>query len=96
LKGHFDDKPFHPYAPTLIFHGTADEEVSYKRCADLVQKSRADGGNVDIKLYADATHSFDSPGRKRQSVEANAVATEDAVEQSLRFFAHHLAGQGSR
>jgi dienelactone hydrolase len=90
LKGQFDDKPFRPYAPVLVFHGTADEEVSYKRCAALVETSRANGGDVDIRLYPGATHSFDSPARKRQKVDANAEATEDAVDRSLRFFAHHL------
>ena len=90
LKGQFDDKPFHPYAPMLILHGTADEEVSSQRCADLVQKSRANGGSVEIKLYPGATHSFDSPTRTRQSVDANAAATDDAVERSLHFFARHL------
>ena len=63
LKGKFDGVPFRPYAPTLVLHGTADEEVSYKRCADLVEKGRASGGDVDIKIYQGATHSFDSPGR---------------------------------
>lgn len=38
LKGHFDERPFFPYAPVLVFHGTADDEVSYKRCKALVQK----------------------------------------------------------
>ena len=90
LKGQFDEKPFRPYAPTLVFHGTADEEVSYKRCAALVDKSRENGGNVQIKLYPGATHSFDSPSRKRQRVDANSAATEDAVERSLRFFARYL------
>jgi carboxymethylenebutenolidase len=92
LKGQFDDKPFRPYAPVLVFHGTADEEVSYKRCAALVEKSQVNGGNVQIKIYQGATHSFDSPSRKRQKVDANADATKDAVEQSLRFFAQYLGG----
>src|SRR5436190_13945125 len=90
LKGHFEDKPFRPYAPTLVFHGTADEEVSYKRCAALVERSRENGGNVEIKIYPGATHSFDSPSRKRQKVDANAEATEDAVERSRDFFARYL------
>jgi dienelactone hydrolase len=90
LKGQFGDKPFLPYAPTLVFHGTADEEVSYKRCVALVDRSRQQGGNVEIKLYQGATHSFDSPSRKRQSVDANSSATEDAVESSLRFFARYV------
>ena len=90
LKGHFDERPFAPYAPSLLFHGTADEEVSHKRCAALVDKSRASGGDVQMVTYKGATHSFDSPSRKRQSVDANADATEDAIERSLKFFAQHL------
>jgi carboxymethylenebutenolidase len=90
LKGAFDDRPLLPYAPTLVLHGTADEEVSYKRCRGLVEKSRAAGGLVEIKLYAGAAHNFDAPGRSIQKVGANAVATEDAVKRSLHFFARHL------
>ncbi len=90
LKGQFDEKPFRPYAPTLVFHGTGDEEVSYKRCAALVNRSRENGANIEITLYPGATHSFDSPSRKRQKVDANSTATADAVERSLRFFAQHL------
>ena len=93
LKGQFDEKPFRPYAPVLVFHGTADEEVSYKRCTALVEMSQENGGNVQIKIYRGATHSFDSPSRKRQKVDANADATKDAVEQSLRFFAQYLGGK---
>src|SRR5215510_14394617 len=93
LKGQFDEKPFRPYAPVLVFHGTADEEVSYKRCTALVEMSQENGGNVQIKIYRGATHSFDSPSRKRQKVDANADATEDAIEQSLRFFAQYLGGK---
>ena len=92
LKGQFDAKPFRPYAPVLVFHGTADDEVSYKRCVALVEKSQENGGNVQIKIYQGATHSFDSPSRKRQKVDANAEATEDAVEQSVRFFTQYLGG----
>ena len=95
LKGQFDQAPFRPYAPVLVFHGTADEEVSYKRCATLVDKSRENGGNVQIKIYEGATHSFNSPSRKRQNVDANSEATEDAMKRSLRFFERHL-GSGKR
>ncbi len=91
LKGQFDERPFRPYAPVLIFHGSADEEVSYKRCAILVDNSRQAGGNVEIKVYPGATHSFDSPGRKRRSIDANSAATEDAVGRAARFFARQLA-----
>ncbi|RTL72844.1 MAG: hypothetical protein EKK41_02535 [Hyphomicrobiales bacterium] len=90
LKGQFEDRALHPYAPTLVLHGTADEEVSYKRCRTLVEKARAEGGDIAIQIYEGATHSFDSPSRKRQGVEANALATDDAVKRSLEFFARHV------
>lgn len=93
LKGQFDEKPFRPYAPTLVFHGTADEEVSYKRCAALVDRSRKNGGEVEIKIYRGATHSFDSPSRNRQRIDANSAATKDAVKRSLRFFARYLGSE---
>jgi carboxymethylenebutenolidase len=93
LKGHFDERPFLPYAPVLVFHGTADEEVSYKRCEKLVDESRENGGNVHIKIYDGATHSFDSPSRKRQKVDANSEATDDAVQRAVRFFARHVSGE---
>jgi carboxymethylenebutenolidase len=92
LHGAFDDTPLRPTAPTLVLHGTADEEVSFRRCLDLVQRSRAAGGRVDIKLYPGATHSFDSPARSVQKRDANAIATDDAIAQALRFFAEHVAG----
>ena len=96
LKGQFDHKPFHPYAPVLLFHGTADEEVSYKRCAALVAQSRDIGGKIEMTIYEGATHSFDSPSRRRQKVDANAEATNDALKRALRFFAHHLGGSERR
>jgi len=92
LKGLFDQQPFRPYAPVLMLHGTADEEVSYKRCASLAERSREAHGNIEIKIYPGATHSFDAPTRKRQSNDANATATEDAVARSLRFFARYVGG----
>ncbi|MGH6814475.1 MAG: dienelactone hydrolase family protein [Hyphomicrobiaceae bacterium] len=93
LKGQFKDKPFRPYAPMLVMHGSADEEVSFRRCVHLIEESRANGGNVEIEIYRGATHSFDSPSRKRQSVDANSAATKDAVARSLDFFERFLRGR---
>jgi dienelactone hydrolase len=90
LKGHFDNKPFLPYAPTLVFHGTADEEVSYSQCVALIERSRNSGGIAEIRLYRGATHSFDSPSRKRQELGANSEATADAIARSLTFFARYV------
>jgi carboxymethylenebutenolidase len=89
LKGQFENQ-YLPYAPVRVFHGTADEEVSPRRCGELVERSKAAGGDIEIQFYPGASHSFDDPGSKRQSNEANAVATEDAVQRSLRFFADRL------
>jgi carboxymethylenebutenolidase len=96
LKGRFDDEPFRPYAPMLVLHGTDDEEVSHRRCADLVERSQDNGGDLAIELYTGATHGFDTPTRKRQSVEANAEAREAAIDRSLRFFARHLRSEADR
>ena len=89
LKGKFDDG-YRPYAPVRVFMGTADEEVSAKRCTRLVEKSESLGGDIDITLYAGATHGFDDPSHKRSRVRANADATDDAVPRVLRFLAARL------
>ncbi|MDX2204614.1 MAG: dienelactone hydrolase family protein [Hyphomicrobiaceae bacterium] len=90
LQGLFADRPLAPYAPTLVLHGTADEEVSAERCRRLVETARAAGGNIQIRVYEGATHSFDAPSRKRQRIAANAQAREDAVPRALAFFALHV------
>src|SRR5712671_8227285 len=89
LKGQFEDQ-YLPYAPVQVFHGTADEEVSPRRCGELVERSRVDGGTIDIQYYQGATHSFDDPSTKRQSNAANAAATDDAVQRSVQFFSRYL------
>jgi dienelactone hydrolase len=89
LKGKFDDG-YRPYAPVRVFMGSADEEVSPRRCSDLVQRSASVGSDVDIVLYPGATHGFDDPSRKRSRVDANADATDDAVPKVLRFLAARL------
>ncbi len=91
LKGRFD-AGYRPYVPVVVLHGTADEEVSPKVCADLVARSRAENGAIDITLYPGATHDFDDPDRKRQGVAANAAARQDAIARALRFFAERLGG----
>jgi carboxymethylenebutenolidase len=67
--------------------GTADEEISPQECSDLVDASRAQHGNITIKVYPDATHDFDDPGASRQDVPANAAAARDATAGAIEFFA---------
>jgi dienelactone hydrolase len=93
LKGMFEDGRYRPYAPVRVLQGDADEEVSPKRCASLVGKSAALGGDIQIKLYPGATHDFDDPGRERQSVDANVAAKADALVQAQTFFAQYVEGQ---
>jgi dienelactone hydrolase len=92
LMGRFDDG-YRPYAPVRVLQGDADEEVSPKRCARLVDKSRAHGGDIEITLYPGATHDFDDPGRRRQSVEANRAAKAEAMPRAEAFFAAQLQGR---
>jgi dienelactone hydrolase len=89
LKGRFD-AGYRPYAPVEVMHGSADEEVSPQRCADLVARSNAQGGRIHITIYPGATHDFDDPSSKHQSNPANASATKDTTERALKFFAQQL------
>ena len=86
LKGQFTDG-LKPYAPVRVFHGSADEETSPRRCAELVAKSQAIGGDIEFQLYLDAIHGFDDPSPSHQSDEANASATRDAIARAIAFFA---------
>jgi len=86
LKKRFDAKGYTAYAPVRVFIGTEDEEVSPKLCQELVARSRKLGSDVELTVYPGATHSFDDPGKKRQSVPANAEAAEDAREKAGAFF----------
>ena len=90
LKGAFKGKIYRPDAPLRIFHGLADEETSPGLCATLVERSKAEGDDIEIALYPGATHDFDDPGAKRQSIEANAAAAAQATVEALQFFREHL------
>ena len=85
LKARFDNG-YRPYASVRVFQGTADEEVSPRLCRTMVEKSRAQGGDIEIRFYDSATHGFDAPTRRRQSVQANAIAAADALVSAQHFF----------
>jgi dienelactone hydrolase len=84
-----------PYAPVQILQGLADEEVSPRRCKELVEKSRARNADIRITLYPGATHDFDDPGTRRQSVAANVAANDDAVRRATEFFASLFKSQAA-
>ena len=86
LKGKFKTGLF-PYAPIRVFVGTADEEISPQECSDLVEVTRAQHGDITVRLYPGATHDFDDPGMSRQEVPANAAAMRDATAKAIEFLA---------
>ena len=94
LRGHFDAQGYRPYATVLAFHGTADQETSSRLCQRFVERSRALGGDIALKLYPGASHGFDEPGR--QKVSANREATADARTSSEKLFEKILADQQQR
>jgi dienelactone hydrolase len=89
LKGQFNDGIL-PYAPVRVFQGSADEEVSPRRCSELVEKSRALGGDIEFHLYPDATHDFDDPSPSHRENDANEAATLDVIPRAIEFFAGAL------
>jgi carboxymethylenebutenolidase len=91
LKGQFEEGIV-PYAPVRVFQGSADEEVPPKVCAELVDKSRASSGDVQLTLYPGATHDFDDPGSERRDNPANVAATTDVIPRAAAFFAGILRG----
>jgi dienelactone hydrolase len=72
-------------APITMLLGSDDEEVSPERCQDVARRSIAAGSKIDVVLYPGATHDFDDPGRKRQSIPANAAASADARKRAIGF-----------
>jgi carboxymethylenebutenolidase len=83
---------YRPYAPTLMFIASQDEEVAPAPCRALAgQLERRGIAHFTMVWYEGATHAFDDPGRRRQAVEANRAARSDAMERAAEFFARHLA-----
>jgi dienelactone hydrolase len=74
-------------SPVTVFLASDDEEVSPANCHRALDSARKDGSPVEIIEYAGATHDFDDPGKKRQSVEANRTARNDVLKRALGLFA---------
>jgi len=65
--------------PLAMFLGADDEEVSPSICQHVAERSINAGTSIDVTLYPGATHDFDDPGERRQSVPGNQAAREDAM-----------------
>lgn len=76
--------------PIRVLSAADDDEVSPKICEALTRRSREIGTDITITIYPGAVHSFDDPGKERQSHAPNRAATEDAYRQAFAFFAGKL------
>jgi dienelactone hydrolase len=79
-----------PYAPLHMFVGTADEEVSPKRCQRWETEVRGRSELIDLTAYEGAEHNFDDPSASKQKSQANADATADARRRAEEFFGRYL------
>jgi dienelactone hydrolase len=82
---------YRPYAPALMFVASEDEEVAPLPCRQLAEQIESRGiDHFEMVWYEGATHAFDDPGKRRQSIEANRAARSDAMERAAEFFDRHL------
>lgn len=81
---------YKPYAPLLILVAAEDDEVSAQVCRDFHERMRSRGEPVEFVLYSGAHHSYDDPGRTKQSHEPNKIAMHDSLRRAEEFFALHL------
>ena len=99
---------YQPIAPLLILIGEKDDWTPAEPCRHLAEASRAAGYPVDIRIYPDSHHSFDSnypvryngqrnnpnsPSGRGATTGGNPVAWADAKKQVASFFALHLKQQ---
>jgi len=83
---HYTDS-YKAYAPLLLLIGTDDEEVKPERCAQISDIAKRNGSDWEFVLYPGVEHSYDTPTKKRESVEANKLAAEDSKKRAEAFFA---------
>ncbi len=74
-------------APVTVFLGSDDKQVSPIVCHRVLDPAAVHGSALTLVDYAGATHDFDNPDQKRQSVPANAAAREDALKRAAEIFA---------
>lgn len=76
---------YHAYAPLLLMIGSADQEVSPKRCEEFAARNK-----IAKIVYEGAEHNFDDPEKSKQDKPANRRATQDAMRRAESFFAENL------
>jgi dienelactone hydrolase len=82
------------YAPLLILIGLRDQNTRAETCQSLAAFPRPPNPEVRVKIYPDATHSFDvnKPPRRflGRLLQYDAAATTDAHSEIEAFFKHWL------
>ena len=73
--------------PVTVFLGSDDEEVSPLVCHRVLDAAAAKGSALTLVDYPGATHDFDDPGKKRQSIPGNAAARADVLQRAAMIFA---------
>ena len=82
---------YRPYAPAIMFIASNDEEVAPLPCSQLAEQVKARGvKDFEIVWYDGATHAFDDPGKRRQSVPGNREARSDSMVRAEQFFETRL------
>jgi dienelactone hydrolase len=79
-----------PYAPLLMMVAENDDEVSPTVCRTFAEKIRDRGASLEFVWYDGAHHSYDDPGKTKQSHEPNRLAMQDSLQRAAAFFAQHL------
>jgi carboxymethylenebutenolidase len=78
------------YAPLLLAVAENDEEVSPTVCRRFADELRDRGASVEFYWYDGAHHSYDDPGRTKQSHAPNREAMLDTLQRAEAFFGRHL------
>jgi len=88
-----DQADYRPYAPLLLLAASEDDEVSPKVCATMATQLKQRGSDIDFVMYEGAHHSYDDPGKTKQSHAPNKAAMEDTLRRAETFFRKHLQQQ---
>ena len=88
-----NDPEYRPYAPILMLVASEDDEVSPEVCRRFAEVQKTKGLPVEVVLYAGAQHSYDDPGKTKQSHAPNRAAMQDSLRRAEAFFALHLKGE---
>lgn len=81
---------YRSYAPILMLLAGSDEEVNPEICQAFAVRAKSAGSVLTVHTYPGASHNYDDPGAKKQSVPANHKATEDTFRRAEAHFAHYL------